>query len=62
MRSSEMGPSSHNPPALQDVFNNLQAILKDSKQNSHQYAQAAQRCTYLRNHVNEDQSQTAKKK
>lgn len=43
------------------IANNLQAILKDSKQNSHKSAQGAYRCTYLHNHVNEDQSQTAKK-
>lgn len=75
--SSELTPSSHNPPVLQDVFteeakysdlkrphaiaNNLQAILKDSKQNSQKYAQGAYRYTYLNNHVNEDQFQTAKK-
>ncbi len=44
------------------IANNLQAILKDSKQNSNKSAQGAYYCTYFHNHVNEDQSQTAPKK
>lgn len=43
------------------IANNVQAILKESKQNSHKYAQGARRYTYLHNHVNEDQPQTAQK-
>lgn len=42
------------------IANNVQAILKESKQNSHKYAQGARRYTYHHNHVNEDQPQTAK--
>lgn len=43
------------------IANNVQAILKESKQNSHKYAQGTRRYTYHHNHVNEDQPQTAKK-
>lgn len=49
------------PKRPNTIANNLQAILQDSKQNSDKYEQGAYCYTYLHNHVNEDQSQTAKK-